>query len=601
MNTVTERHAVQALEQGRVADACRLFAEVAPHLKDPKSLFAAAVAFASGSRFAQALDMLGRLDAGREPLAESLNLRADICAQMGRDRDAAAIYGELIKRGRADEALYYKYARALFNAGAVTAALAALEPALRVKTAQTRSQAKLLKARCDAALGHYAQAQQQFEKLLKNKDLDDAAQYRLARLALHTGELEKAQKLLQAYSRKHPEVAAVQQALLLTYIHAGQSEPAAKMIQGLHEHNGDPETIFIAADFIHEMELGDVFELLERAWRQHHNPALFRGYLTRLLVANNHDAARALLDQYAARYRRDALWEWGQMSVLRHNGEHQQVLDLATAASTDEPHTEAMCLAYFALGQYDQALARAMALNKQYPADQYFIAMLVTALRCLGDPRYQQLVNYATMLHTVDLTESSPNSLSTLDWPTLSKQIGALHVMRHSPLLQSVRSGTQTAGNLFVASRQAAVTQLSQRIDAEAQAYFNQLSALGLPQQHPLNLFRPAQPMLHASWSIKARAETYHESHVHSKGWYSGTCYIDVPTTFADDNSAGKLVFGEPPFATKDPLPADAEVLPEVGKLVLFPSYFWHATRPFVGAESRLVTAFDFGNPDCFV
>ena len=78
MNTVTERHAVQALEQGRVADACRLFAEVAPHLKDPKSLFAAAVAFASGSRFAQALDMLGRLDAGREPLAESLNLRADI-------------------------------------------------------------------------------------------------------------------------------------------------------------------------------------------------------------------------------------------------------------------------------------------------------------------------------------------------------------------------------------------------------------------------------------------------------------------------------------------------------------------------------------------
>ena len=95
MSAPLERQAVQALEQGRIADACKLFAEAAPRIRDPKSLFAAAVAFASGSRFAEALGMLKRLDGDDEPLAESLNLRADICAQMGRDRDAAAIYREL--------------------------------------------------------------------------------------------------------------------------------------------------------------------------------------------------------------------------------------------------------------------------------------------------------------------------------------------------------------------------------------------------------------------------------------------------------------------------------------------------------------------------
>ncbi|MEC7613358.1 MAG: putative 2OG-Fe(II) oxygenase, partial [Pseudomonadota bacterium] len=121
------------------------------------------------------------------------------------------------------------------------------------------------------------------------------------------------------------------------------------------------------------------------------------------------------------------------------------------------------------------------------------------------------------------------------------------------------------------------------------------------PQEHPLNLFRPKAPMLHASWSIQAQAETYHESHVHPKGWYSGTCYVEVPKVLNEDSSAGKLVFGEPPFVTKDKLEADGDVLPEVGKLVLFPSYFWHGTRSFAGAENRLVTAFDFGNPDCFV
>ena len=57
-------------------------------------------------------------------------------------------------------------------------------------------------------------------------------------------------------------------------------------------------------------------------------------------------------------------------------------------------HAEAMCLAHFALGQYDRALAQAMTLNKQFPANQYFIAMLVP-LCCLADPRYQQLVNYS--------------------------------------------------------------------------------------------------------------------------------------------------------------------------------------------------------------
>ena len=114
-------------------------------------------------------------------------------------------------------------------------------------------------------------------------------------------------------------------------------------------------------------------------------------------------------------------------------------------------------------------------------------------------------------------------------------------------------------------------------------------------------MFRPQRPMMHASWSIQAAAATYHESHVHSKGWFSGTCYLDVPSVLSNDNADGQLVFGEPPFETKDKLTAEAQVLPEVGKLVLFPSYFWHGTRSFTGSERRLVAAFDFGAPDCFV
>jgi len=42
-------------------------------------------------------------------------------------------------------------------------------------------------------------------------------------------------------------------------------------------------------------------------------------------------------------------------------------------------------------------------------------------------------------------------------------------------------------------------------------------------------------------------------------------------------------------------------VRPEVGRLVLFPSYFWHGTRPFTGEGWRQVVAFDYGKENCFV
>jgi hypothetical protein len=34
-------------------------------------------------------------------------------------------------------------------------------------------------------------------------------------------------------------------------------------------------------------------------------------------------------------------------------------------------------------------------------------------------------------------------------------------------------------------------------------------------------------------------------------------------------------------------------VLPKEGQLVIFPSYLWHGTTPFVAEEPRLTLAFD--------
>jgi len=44
---------------------------------------------------------------------------------------------------------------------------------------------------------------------------------------------------------------------------------------------------------------------------------------------------------------------------------------------------------------------------------------------------------------------------------------------------------------------------------------------------------------------------------------------------------------------TTPSLNAELSVRPELGQLVLFPSYFWHGTLPFHSEQPRLTVAFD--------
>ena len=53
------------------------------------------------------------------------------------------------------------------------------------------------------------------------------------------------------------------------------------------------------------------------------------------------------------------------------------------------------------------------------------------------------------------------------------------------------------------------------------------------------------------------------------------------------------MSFGAPGMITNPALDAELSVRPELGQLVLFPSYFWHGTLPFHSKQSRLTVAFD--------
>jgi hypothetical protein len=61
----------------------------------------------------------------------------------------------------------------------------------------------------------------------------------------------------------------------------------------------------------------------------------------------------------------------------------------------------------------------------------------------------------------------------------------------------------------------------------------------------------------------------------------------------AAHTAEGILSFGAPGMITTPLLEAELSLQPEVGQLVLFPSYFWHGTLPFHSEQPRLTVAFD--------
>ncbi len=89
-------------------------------------------------------------------------------------------------------------------------------------------------------------------------------------------------------------------------------------------------------------------------------------------------------------------------------------------------------------------------------------------------------------------------------------------------------------------------------------------------------------------------ARAIHTSHVHPRGWISSACYIQLPDSMTAGHTAeGILSFGAPGMITTPVLDAELSVRPELGQLVLFPSYFWHGTLPFDSDQPRLTVAFD--------
>lgn len=204
------------------------------------------------------------------------------------------------------------------------------------------------------------------------------------------------------------------------------------------------------------------------------------------------------------------------------------------------------------------------------------------AWRMLDDPRAQWLHGQPGLYAQRSL------GLSPTFLADLVALLHDLHALSLPPVGQSVRSGSQTWGGLFdrmepeLRTLRAAIEQMLADFRA------------GLPpahETHPLLRHRDREWFLRGSWSIRMTGGGRHTEHVHPQGIVSSALHLVVPPD-AGVLDAGCLDLGRSPPDLRLDLPPLATITPVAGSAVLFPSTFYHGTRPF-GAGERMSVAFD--------
>ena len=269
--------------------------------------------------------------------------------------------------------------------------------------------------------------------------------------------------------------------------------------------------------------------------------------------------------------------------IYVEQGDAERAYDCAHPAfqvDQSDATSDAYITSLLMTGRYQLAEKQVAALASQKVGHcrwQAYQSILQRLLIKGADDSQRQLISVAKLPEPYHY-----GSVSSLN-VALRKSVDDLQLFQQRPLDQSLEQGTQTAANL-VASEDPALREFLALASSKLLA-FGQIAA---SQGHDGLASVSDQIAINECWSVRLEGGR-HRPHFHPEGVISGTYYLSVPPV---DNK-GSIYFGIPPFAIPDPLEPLAEVTPEEGLLILFPSYLFHGTRVAAPGYRRETLAFD--------
>ncbi|TNE47563.1 MAG: hypothetical protein EP341_09200 [Sphingomonadales bacterium] len=363
----------------------------------------------------------------------------------------------------------------------------------------------------------------------------------------------------------------------------GMSDPFKRLENVLHQ---DPSWVPGQRTLAHlKIEFGhdDPLSTIERALAAHpQNPSLWHCYLVLLSSQDRHLEAA----QKTAELRRQI----GNVPALC-------LLEARFAGLAGDPARGATLLENLPAGLPDleyQKVRNALQRNDPEEAaerlatadlkgDIRLWALAELTWRALGEPRHQWLMIGLEPISSFDLDFSGAELASTVQC------LRALHRSTHAPPLQSLRNGTQTRGNLHQ-RREPALDRLFSEFESALAEYSAKLPNLDI--EHPLFTLSGRAARITASWSVRLSEGGFHIPHLHDHGLLSSACHLIIPDV--ESPLEGALEIGRPPKDIALDLEPLVEITPLPGRLILFPSFLYHSTKPF-GRGERLSAVFDAG------
>ena len=241
-------------------------------------------------------------------------------------------------------------------------------------------------------------------------------------------------------------------------------------------------------------------------------------------------------------------------------------------------------------GEFDQANLHASQSCSLEPLDQYAWAIQELCWRGLGDTRHAWLFNPDLLIHVEDLQPPIGWHETQCFNRELEQALLSMHQDRQAPIDQTLRHGTQTFGNLFERSN-SHVNALVVQLECSINRFIKSLTQ---DAKHPFLGRIGSSIKFETSWSTRLHSNGFHTNHVHPAGWLSLAYYVSVPTACRDKkNKQGWLQFGQPESSMPSTLASLRLIEPKVGRLVLFPSYFWHGTTMFDQPQYRMAISAD--------
>jgi tetratricopeptide (TPR) repeat protein len=382
---------------------------------------------------------------------------------------------------------------------------------------------------------------------------------------------------LQSLGLADEAQAAYRQALTLAPLHALSLYDLAKLRWALGHADFDAEVVAAA-----------------QAAPDADAPVGLHGLL--LLRAERGEAALQAFERAARLAPANAAYLDGQGQALCLLGRHDEAFAVHQRAVALAPDDIAVlgnaARSLYAGGRAAEGLALAERAHALAPGDQHGIALLSLGWRLTGDPRDAWLHDMDRVLGVIDLAQPPGwHDIASFN-AALADELAGLHTDAQAPIDQTLRRGTQTRGNLFDLDLPL-VRALRGQIEAAITAWLAERPA---DPTHPLLGRNSGRWHFTDSWSSRLRSSGFHTNHVHTHGWLSSCYYVSTPASALQPGThAGWIKFGEPdlPEPMRSALPPCRFEAPRPGRLLLFPSYFWHGTVPFEDEAYRLTVAFD--------